>query len=346
MDHPHARAYFLAIVTTLLTVLTLYMLRPFLVTIGLAAVFAVIFLPLHKKFLKARIPGGLAAALTLLVGSICVLVPASYLSIQLFKEAENVYTTISQPGSVTQAQAALSSLGASLEGTIPGAQAYLDSFSVDLGVYARQGLSWGISHAGVFFSSTLAFLLQFFVFMMTLYYLIKEGDKLKRAIEKFSPLSKDETELLVNRLIKTINSVVRGSFVIALIQGALTAVAFTIFGISNSVLWGTIAVIGALIPSVGTALVFIPAVLYLLFIGSTGGAIGLAIFGVFGVGVVDNFLRPYLVGGRASIHPLLILLSVLGGLALFGPGGLFLGPLVISLLLGLLSIYTPTPKGA
>jgi predicted PurR-regulated permease PerM len=346
MDHAHIRAYFLAILTTLLTVIAVYMLRPFLVTIGLAAVFAVVFTPLHKRLLRMRLPASIAALLTLIIGTVCVLVPTTYLGIQLFREAENVYSVISQPGSITQAQAALVSLGGHLEPSIPGAQAYFQSLSMNLGAFARQGLSWGLSHAGILFSGTLAFLLQLFVFMMTLYYLLKEGSRLKGAIERFSPLSSTETAELITRLIRTINSVVRGTFVIALIQGALTAVGFTIFGIPNGVLWGTVAVIGALIPSVGTALVFIPAFLYLLFVGHTGAAIGLAIYGLCGVGIVDNFLRPYLVGGRASIHPLLVLFAVLGGLALFGPGGLFLGPLVFSLLLGLLSIYTPSSRSS
>lgn len=342
MDHTHIRAYFLAIVTTLLTVLTVYMLRPFLITVGLAAVFAVIFTPLHGKFMRARLPESLAALLTLVIGILLVAVPVSFLSVQLFKEAQSVYTAISEPGRIAQTQVAISTIGQSLNATIPGASSYIDSVVANIGAYAKQGLGWSLSHAGAVFSGTLSFLLQFFVFMMTLYYFLKEGPRLKKTIERFSPLSPAETTALSARLTLTINSVVRGTLVIAIIQGALTAVGFLIFGISNAVLWGTVAIIGALIPSLGTAIVFVPAVLYLLAISHTGGAIGLAIFGLFGVGVVDNFLRPYLVGGKASIHPLLILLSVLGGLAFFGPGGLFLGPLVISLLIGLLSLYTPS----
>jgi predicted PurR-regulated permease PerM len=338
MDNPHLRAYFLAILTTLLTVIAVYMLRPFLVTISLAAVFAVVFAPLHDRF-KSRLPEGFASFLTLIVGIVCVLIPTGFLGVQLFKEAQSVYTVVSEPGTVTQAQSALVSLGGYIDHTIPGAQEYFQSLSVNLGDYARKSLGWGLGHVGSIFSGTLAFLLQLFVFLMTLYYLLKEGGRMGEAIKKFSPLSPSETEELMDRLVRTINSVVRGTFVIALIQGAVTAVGFMIFGISNPVLWGTVAVFGALIPSVGTALVFIPAVLYLLFVGHTGSAIGLALFGLFGVGIIDNFLRPYLVGGKARIHPLLVLFAVLGGLALFGPGGLFLGPLVFSLLLGLLSIY-------
>ncbi len=341
MNHAHTRAYFLAIVTTLLAVLTVYMLRPFLVTVGLAAVFAVMFTPLNGRFQRAGLSRGLASFATLIVGTVCVAVPLAFLSVQLFHEAENVYQLISGPETLTRAQAALVSFGASADHIVPGAQAYLASLSADLSAHARQGLQWALGNAADVFSGTFSFLLQFFVFVMTLYYFLKEGPLLRTRIERFSPLTHAETQALFARLTRTINSVVRGSLVIALIQGALTAVGFLLFGIPNAVLWGTIAVIGALIPSIGTALVIVPGVLYLFLAGHAGAAIGLGLFGLFGVGAVDNVLRPILVGGTARIHPLLILLSVLGGIALFGPGGIFLGPLVISLFLGLLSLYAP-----
>lgn len=341
MDHPHIRAYFLAIVTTILAVLVVYMFRPFLVTLGLAGIFAVTFAPLTNSLRRAGLSETLASLATLLIAVIVVAVPLSFLSVQLFREAENVYVTLSQPGTVSQAQAGLTAAGYSLDSTFPGAGAYIANLSQNLGAYARQGLSYTLGHAGALFAGTFSFLLQLFVFMMTLYYLLKERLRIVDAVKRFSPLTKPESEALTARLIRTITSVVRGTLVIALIQGTLTAIGFALFGVPNSVLWGTVAVVGALIPSVGTALVFIPAVLYLFFIDHVGAAIGLALFGMLGVGIADNILRPILVGSKAAIHPLIVLLSVLGGLTFFGPGGLFLGPLVVSLLLGLLSIYTP-----
>ncbi len=344
MNHAHTRAYFLAIVTTLLAALTVYMLRPFLVTVGLAAVFAVMFAPLNGRFQQAGLSRGLAAFATLVVSTVCVAVPLAFLSVQLFHEAENVYQIISRPETLANIQAALVSFGASVDHLLPGTQAYLASLSANLSAHAREGLQWALGNTAAVFSSTFSFLLQFFVFIMTLYYLLKEGPNLRKQIERFSPLTHAETQSLMARLARTINSVVRGSLVIAFIQGALTTVGFLLFGIPNAVLWGTIAVIGALIPSIGTALVIVPGVLYLFFTSHTGAAIGLGLFGLFGVGAVDNVLRPLMVGGNARIHPLLILLSVLGGIALFGPGGIFLGPLVISLLLGLLSLYAPVAR--
>lgn len=340
MDHAHIRTYFLITVTTLLTVLTLYMLRPFLATVGLAAVFAVIFSPISRKLEKHihRVP---AALLTLLIAIACFALPLVFLGMQFFREANNLYSLFSQPGSIAHAQQALASIGDKLNPAIPGARAYFDDLSTHLNDYVHQASALGIAYVGTFFTRTFSFLLQLVVFLMTLYYLLKEGPRLKRGIEKFSPLSASETAEIFDRLVRTISSVMRGALLISLLQGILTALGFAIFGISNSVLWGTIAFLAALLPGIGVAIVFIPAVGYLLVIGHLGAGIGLALFGIIVIGAVDNLLRPYVLGSRSSIHPLLILLSVFGGLAFFGPAGLFLGPLVISLLLGLLSIYAP-----
>lgn len=340
MDHAHIRTYFLIIVTTLLTVLTVYMLLPFLATIGLAAVFAVIFSPINRRF-EASMPRMAAALLTLLIAIACFALPLVFLGVQFFREAHNVYFLLSQPDSISHAQQALVSIGNKLDPTIPGARAYLDTLSTHLNEYVHQAAEFGLGYVGTFFTRTFSFLLQLIVFLMTLYYLLKEGPRLKRGIEKFSPLSSSETAEIFDRMVRTISSVMRGALLISLLQGVLTAIGFAIFGISNSVLWGTIAVLAALLPGIGVAIVFIPAVLYLLAIGHLGAGIGLALFGIIVIGAVDNLLRPYVLGSRSSIHPLLVLLSVFGGLAFFGPAGLFLGPLVISLLLGLLSIYAP-----
>jgi predicted PurR-regulated permease PerM len=344
MDHAHIRAYFLAIVTTLLTILTVYMLRPFLVTVGLAAVFAVILTPLHRSLQRAKLPETLAALITLFIGVLCLALIASFVGVQLFKEAHSVYAALSQPGSIGQAQTTISKFGYSLNPTFPGAGSYFESIAANLSVYAQEALGWSFGQVGSVLSTTLGFLLQFFTFVMTLYYLLREGPRLKIATERYSPLTKDETATLISRLILTISSVVRGTLFVSVILGVFTTIGFFIFGIPNSTLWGTVAVIASLIPSIGAGLVFLPGILYLAYIGHMGAAIGLAIYGGIGVSFIDYGLRPYLMGSTSQIHPLLILLSVVGGLLFFGPAGLFLGPLVVSLLLGLLSIYNPSSR--
>ena len=342
MDHAHIRAYFLAIVTTLLTVLAVVMLRPFLVTIGLAAVFAVILTPLHRTLQRTKLPETPAALLSVFIGILVSGLIVSFVGVQLFREAHSLYNAVSQPGSVEHTQSAITAFGNSVNPTFPGAGAYFASIAANISVYAQEALGWSFGQVGSVVTTTLNFLLQLFAFVMTLYYLLREGPRLKKAAENYSPLTKEETSALISRLILTISSVVRGTLFVSVILGVFTTIGFFVFGIPNSTLWGTVTVIASLIPSIGAGLIFVPGVLYLAYLGHMGAAIGLAIYAAVGVTSIDYLLRPYLMGGKAQIHPLLILLSVFGGLLFFGPAGLFLGPLVISLLLGLLFIYAPT----
>ena len=174
---------------------------------------------------------------------------------------------------------------------------------------------------------------------MAFFFLLKDGGKLKQKIISLSPLTKDEDEAIIKKIALSINSVIRGNLLIAVLQGISTSIGLTIVGVPNPIVWGTLAAVGALIPGVGTTIVLLPAIGYLYFTGQVIGAVGLLVWGILAVGMIDNFLGPKLVGKGAGLHPLLVLLSVLGGLILFGPIGFILGPLVISLLVVLLDIY-------
>ncbi len=154
-----------------------------------------------------------------------------------------------------------------------------------------------------------------------------------------SPLSHEDDEILFGRLERAINSVIKGNLSIALIQGIIAAVGFTIFGLPNSVIWGTLTAFAALIPGVGTSLVVIPAVIYLFFASGMFPAIGLLVWGVLAVGLIDNFLGPKLIGSGMRLHPLFVLFAVLGGISLFGAIGIFLGPLTLAFLVALVSVY-------
>jgi len=146
------------------------------------------------------------------------------------------------------------------------------------------------------------------------------------------------------KLRKTINSVMVGTVFIAVIQGVLTALGFAVFGINQPVLWGSFGALLALIPGIGATLIFIPAILIKLILGETMGALGLALWGLIAVSPIDNILRPIFIERGMKVHPFLILVSVLGGLTLFGPIGFLLGPIVLSLFFALTSIYLEVIK--
>jgi predicted PurR-regulated permease PerM len=224
----------------------------------------------------------------------------------------------------------------SLRGKFP----LMRDFSIDVDQYLKQWVGWLLQNLGSIFSNLAKIIVSSFIFLFALYYLLKDGIRLKKTIIALSPLAADDNEAIIQKLEGTMASVIKGSLLIALIQGVLTAVGFTIFGVPNAFLWGSVAVIAALIPGIGTSLVLAPAVIFLFLSGGTLSAIGLLVWGIGAVGLIDNFLGPKLIGRGMQLHPFLVLLSVLGGIGFFGPLGFLFGPLVLSLFFALIDIYT------
>jgi predicted PurR-regulated permease PerM len=201
-----------------------------------------------------------------------------------------------------------------------------------------------VQNLGTIFAGVGQALLGFFLGLMAFYYLLKDGKKLTRAVVALSPLPDAYDEEILNKLAQAVNSVVKGSLVIAAIQGVLTGTGLMIFNVPNPALWGSVAAVAALIPGIGTSLVLLPAIVYLFLTGPIGSAIGLFVWGVIIVGLVDNVLGPKLIGQKVAVHPFLILLAVIGGLGFFGPIGFLFGPLVLSLLFALIEIYRLFPS--
>ncbi len=319
------RLYFLLAALVGTFILAFFIFRPFLYALVLAMVFAVVFQPIHQKitgFFRGR--QGLAAFATILIVVVFVFTPLVFLGIQLFKEAEQLYFSLANGGG----KDAILNILNNLRG----------DFNIDQ--YLKQGLDWLVQRLGSVFSGFTKIMASSFVFLIALYYLLKDGQSLKANIIALSPLSDADNETISKKLGMAINSVIRGSLLIALIQGAMTMVGFTIFGVPNAVFWGSVAAVAALIPGIGTALVLIPAIAFLFIQGETFYGIGLVVWGMGAVGLIDNFLGPKLVGRGIHLHPLIILLSVFGGLAFFGPIGFLLGPLTATLFFALLDIYS------
>jgi predicted PurR-regulated permease PerM len=206
----------------------------------------------------------------------------------------------------------------------------------------QKGLEWLFGNLDTVFSGASKVALSLFVLLLALFYFLRDGRELKRQIVALSPLADDDDHKIFRKLERTIFSIFAGSIAVGIIQGVLTGIGFAIFGVPNPALWGSVAAVAALIPGIGTSLILVPAVIYTFFTGSTGDVVGLAIWSMFAVGLIDNFLAPIFVNRGVKIHPFLILLSVLGGIIFFGPIGFVLGPIVLAFLFSLLDIYRAT----
>jgi predicted PurR-regulated permease PerM len=179
----------------------------------------------------------------------------------------------------------------------------------------------------------------FFLALFACYYLLRDGAGLRDAIVRTVPLPEYHTKGIFEKLHSTATSVIRGSLLAAVCYGILMGVGFWMFGLPNPVLWGAVSVIAALIPVFGIFLIAIPAIGTLLFSGNLSAAIGFAVW-IFLIGaLMENILRPWLIGRNGKVHPFLLLFSVLGGLSVFGATGILLGPLALSFLITLFDIY-------
>lgn len=189
------------------------------------------------------------------------------------------------------------------------------------------------------YQGTSSFIFMTFVTFFSLYYLFKDGDKMIKKVMQLSPLKDKEEGKLLENFVSVSKATLRGSLVIAIIQGLLTALVFAISGVPSPVLWGSITIVVSLIPLLGAALVWLPAGLIMIFSGNVWQGVTILIFGALIISMIDNFLRPKLVGNETSLHPMLVFFSTIGGIALFGIIGILLGPIIIVLFISLLDIY-------
>lgn len=341
------RPYFLLALIVVSFALVFFIFRPFLVILVLAGICALLLQPLYRMlFRRMSESPGLTAFTTMLLAVVCILIPLLFISMQIADDAQRLYTSFSDGSGKIYLDTIVRSANDVAAQYMPSVALSGAQISTSVDQYVKNILTWMIQNLGGAFGGIARFILDLFIFMIALYYLLRDGAKLRQAIIELSPLADTEDIAVVARLELAVHSVIRGSLMIAFIQGILTGIGFAFFGIPNSILWGVVAAFSALIPGIGTSLVLIPGVAYLFIIGATMPATGLLIWSVVAVGLIDNFLGPKLVGRGMQLHPLVVLLSVFGGLTFFGPAGIFLGPLCTSLLFALLSIYQHLSKQA
>lgn len=309
------------------------LIAPFGGALALAAIMVTICYPIYEKIL-ALLPGHnktIASLLSVLSVIAIVVVPLAILGTFILREALSVYSLVDSSSqlSITQSVAQVETL----------VQHYIPGFSLNIASFIEQAASFIATHIVSIFTGTASTIFLFFLALIASFYFFRDGKEFTKYLVEISPLKDGKDTLILHRLATAVRSVALGTVLVALIQGTLTGVGLSLFGFERAVLWGSVAAIGALIPGVGTTVVFIPAVVYLIMTGSHFAATGVALWGVLAVGVIDNMLGPYFMSRGNTLHPFLILLSVLGGIGLFGPIGFILGPVILSLFTVLIELY-------
>ena len=338
------RATMLAVglATFAVTAVFVGMISNFLVALFLAAVFSAMATPLHKKILFiVRGQQVIATAITLITLVVCVLVPALALiylaALQASELTGNVVDFVQRmdteqpllsPPDWFPFKAELESAGSQLASKIGELAGKLAGFFVTAASAATKG--------------TAKFFLSTFIMIYAMVFFLQEQTTVLAQLMRYSGLSYASQKRLVERVLSISRATIKGTLVIGLIQGLLGGISFAVVGIQGAAFWGAVMAVASVIPGVGPALVWVPAVIYLFATGETVVAIGLALWCGLVVSTIDNVLRPILVGRDTQMPDLIILVSTLGGLAAFGAEGLIIGPVIAGLFITMWEIFGET----
>jgi predicted PurR-regulated permease PerM len=208
---------------------------------------------------------------------------------------------------------------------------------------AAQGSQWVATRAFSIGQDTFAFVVDLLLTTYIAFFLIRDGEALAVRVQRALPLEPQHKAVLVEKFSTVIRATVKGGLLVATIQGAFGGLAFWFLGVKAALLWGALMAFMALVPAVGSALVWLPLALYLMFTGSLGQGISLVVFGVLVIGLVDNVLRPMLVGKDTRMPDSVVMITTLGGLAVLGLNGLVLGPAIAALFMAVWHIQLSAP---
>ncbi len=217
--------------------------------------------------------------------------------------------------------------------------------NVDLNQFAQTFNTWIFRNLVTTFSNAPRLFLEIFVFFFALFYLLVDRKKITQFLIRLSPLKDDTDVHMAHRIVNTVRSIVYGILIYSFISGTIAVAGMALFGIPISFSLIVVSYLSALVPIVATSLVLVPATLYLFSVGMTIPAIALGLWTFVSIGIIGNILSPYLIRGTTHINTFLILIGILGGIELFGPIGVIVGPTIVGTLIGLLELYRPDILG-
>jgi predicted PurR-regulated permease PerM len=324
------------------------LLSPFLAAIGWAILFAFISYPAMLA-VERRIRSRTAAAAVMTAAvALGVIVPAVWLSGQLAVEAQNLYRSVAalvRDGGITELQewAAQSPLVASAAELLARFDIKLEDRLTELAVSAAQGASnYVVSNVTAAARNVIAFVINFTIVLFTLFYLLRDGDGYYEALRGVTPLEEHDKEVVFEGLRATLSAVMRGLLLTSILQGVAIGIGLFVCSVPYSLFLTLLTAICSLLPLVGTALVWVPAAIWLLYAAGWGWAIGLVVWSSLWSALIDNFIRPVMMKEGTGLPTMAVFFGMLGGLEAWGLVGMFAGPAVIAIFAALLRVYRRT----
>jgi predicted PurR-regulated permease PerM len=328
----------------------IWILRPYAGAILWGTVLAIVFGPLNRHLReRMRQRRSIAAATTLLLVVVLVLFPVALIVESLISEGTAVYRRI-QMG-----QFDVGAWFRQVYDLLPGwavdllnrfGLTNLETLQSRLAGFLARGAQLIAGKALTIGQNTFEFVVALFLMLYLLFFLLRDGDVLSRRIRDAIPLHPDRQRNLAGRFTTVIRATIKGNLVVALMQGALTGLIFWILGLGAPVLLGVVSALLSLLPAIGAAIVWVPAAIYLFAIGEVWRSVVLVLFCALVIGSVDNVLRPILVGKDTKLPDYVVLISTLGGLAVFGANGFVIGPVIAALFVAVWEIFAASRAAA
>ncbi len=321
------------IVVALVTIAFFGLIGPFLLTVFWGAVLAIIFFGVFRRLrIQFRGHDSLAAALTTILVVLFVIVPFALLGIALVNQAISLY------GSIESGDINPNIVLDYIDTRLPRVADALSDFGVSIGDI-RQRLTQTVSEAGQlvanwaigFGGSLLNTVIQFTLVIYLLYFFLVDGWAIQRALVKTIPLGDVRERVLFRRFAQVARATLKGTLIVAFVQGAIGGLLFALLGIPAALLWAVAMMLLALLPVGGSAIVWVPAAIIMFIQGNVVAGIIIVVVGTLIIGLVDNLLRPLLVGRDTEMPDYVVLISTLGGIAMFGLSGFVIGPVVAAL---------------
>jgi predicted PurR-regulated permease PerM len=327
----------------LVTIAFIWILLPFYGAVFWAVILGIVFAPMQRRLqLKLGWQRNLTSLLTLSICVVIAILPVIVISTLLVQEGAALYKSL-ESGELDIADY----LARFRDALPPYFQNLLDRFGLGnlnglrerIVKGAMQGSQFFATQAFSFGQGTFQFLVSFFVMIYLLFFFLRDGPELVRKVRTAVPLAEYQKRRLQLKFNRVVRATVKGNLLVAITQGALGGLIFWILGIPTVLLWAVLMAFLSLVPAVGAGLVWAPVAVYFLLSGAIWQGVVLTLFGIFVIGLVDNFLRPILVGKDTKMPDYMVLVSTLGGLAVFGLNGFVIGPLIAALFMSCWALF-------
>jgi len=329
--------FFFGLIVVLLIAM-LYLFQPFFYPIFWAAIIAVVFKPIYNFFLRHTKTPAVSSLITIIITIVVLFLPLTIIGLIAANESASIISRASTGGGFIHN---VQNVTNQLKGTVLGpyiepALEKWDEYAINISQFIGSFIFNNIKNIT---ENSLKFIFMLFVTFYTLFFFLKDGSRMLKKLMHLSPLGDEYETLLYEKFTSTARATLKTTIIVGTIQGTIGGLLFWLTGINGAIIWGIIMTVLSIIPGIGSFIVWLPTGIIMLALGNVWQGITIILVGTFVISIIDNFLRPPLLGKDTQMHSLIAFFSTLGGILLFGISGFVIGPVLASLFLAVMSIY-------